>query len=174
MSLFSCAYSAVKFFTPEDAVLFVAIGGAESGWDVTAEGDPWYNYRNIDPAYHVFACGDYTSFGWLQINLRWNHDTVAQLSGGITDNCDQKLWLFTVDNCTRTAAYLFARSGPTLWSTYNNGSYRGHLEDAALMVAFAEGPLFGGPPHAGIDPPFAAIAPPAAAVAPPDSEVPPP
>jgi len=172
VSLFLVAYAAVLYFDHDDAVTITAVGGGESGYVLTAAGDPWRNYTN--PLYRIWACGDYTSFGWAQINLRWNQATVRGLSGIGADPCALAQWLYDPFNCARAARQVLASQGFTAWAAYNNGAYRDHLEEARAMVDFlsvgipGEGPFF--PP----DPPVVAVKPPDEAVIPPADPVEPP
>ena len=137
MSIEDAARVAVSLWNRDDAIVMVAIAGPESGFTLGAAGDPWRNYS--DPLYQAWACGDFTSFGPWQINLRWNHPAVATLCG-CNAPCDMATWLRTSwENSASAARAVFDNQGFGAWSAFNGGSYQAHLADATAAVDAALG-----------------------------------
>ena len=106
MNIQACAQAAVAQF-PDVTVattqgtlplrsVMVAIGGAESGWDPSAAGDPCSSY----PA--AACCEGNTSFGWLQYHLVYGARTtwLTQATGS-ADPCAWAGWLQNQENCAR-------------------------------------------------------------------------
>lgn len=168
MAIWDCARAAVRYFSREQAITIVAIGGPESGWNLIAAGDPWYIFPPAEhAAYVAWSCGENTAFGWLQVNLRWNHDHVAALGGGSTP-CEQATWLWNYDNSARAGKRIFDNQGFRAWTAYNVNAHAQYLDDARYAVDLAlEGAPAPGPVGA-IAPPLQAVAPPARVVVPPE------
>lgn len=139
MSLSTCAAAALAVFPnatvsttegqlPLPAVM-LAIGGAESGWDVGAQGD----YGLSGP-----SCHGYTSWGWLQIHAV--HAAYLQSVTGSASPCAWATWLFDPTNCARAALAVLG-AGPdydlAAWTTYTNGQWRQYLAQARGALASA-------------------------------------
>ena len=171
MAIQDCARAAVRYFTREEAIIIVAIGGPESGYRVDAEGDAWFAFPlDQQPEYRRWSCRNATAFGWLQVNLRWNHEHVQRLSGA-TAPCDMAAWLENYDNSAHAGRVVWDNQGPGAWSAYNTGDYRNWLADAndAVDVALGFAPSPGlvhpvEPPSAAVEPPLVAVEPPSAPI----------
>lgn len=77
----------------------VAIGGAESGWNISAESP-----KNTDGS---------TDYGWLQVNSIHGYDPVRLKSDPVYN--------------ARAGYAIYKRQGLTAWSVYNNGAYKSFI-----------------------------------------------
>lgn len=139
MSISECANVALAVLSPENAIIAVAIAGAESGWDPMAHADASTGMPLDD------------SYGYWQINMLGDLGPPRRLQFEITSN-DQ---LFDpVINARAMVQISGNGSNWCAWSSYeescgagHNGSYRDHLAAATAAVASADPtiPPSGGP-----------------------------
>jgi len=156
-----CADVAIDQWGQEEAVILVAIAGAETGgswnqyaagdnpddiaayvWDrqhpgLPREGPEWDALlQRLRDEYLPHACNGFTSFGLWQINLRWNDELVGQLSGYIYP-CDLAAWLYVRQNNARAARAVYDRQTKTAWTTYNVQSHLRYIDAARAAVIAA-------------------------------------
>lgn len=118
---------------PEDAIIAVALAGAETGWQ-DEPGDPLSIFPEADRAgYEAWACDGFTSFGQWQISYRWNHDTVDAMAHAYNP-CAARDWLLDVNNCAKAAYEVYVRQGWSAWSTYKTLRYHDELDEARRVV----------------------------------------
>ena len=138
-AIIQAARATVRYWDPYSSVIMVAIGGPESGHDEDIPGD----HVSIFPleeqqAYAFWACNGYTSFGWLQINLRWNYDKV-EIDTGSRDPCTMAAYLNNYDHCARVGRRVFDSQGFGAWTAFNNRSYLSWVNAAQSSVEFVLG-----------------------------------
>jgi hypothetical protein len=112
-------------------VVMVAIAGAESGWDDSAQGD----YGLGGP-----SCGGYTSWGLWQVHNV--HAAYLTQQTGSSDPCVWARWLYDPANNAAAAWALLSGDVPgglSNWTTWNTGAYRAYLGQAAAAVAAVGG-----------------------------------
>lgn len=108
-------------------VVMVAIAGAESHWDPTAQGD-----YGLDPGYGL--CHGYSSWGLWQIhNVHAGY--LTQVSG-TGSPCGWAAWLFNPGNNAQAAASVYRSQGLSAWTTYTNGAWLRYLP--AATAAFGQ------------------------------------
>ena len=129
----ACARVALREWTQDEAVIAVAIAGAESAWIVIAKGDKASDLGG--GLYDLYACEGYTSFGLWQINTRWHYPELQRYSGSSIP-CDWRLWLGDPANNARLAHDLYVGRGGAWvdWSAYNGGQYKAYLAEAEAAV----------------------------------------
>jgi len=166
MSIFIAATVALEQWSVADAVIMVAIAGPESGYNLRAEGDPWWIYpAAVQAEAQLYACPTYTSIGLWQINMYPNRDIVA----AITSSSDPCFWTnqlkFAGINAL-AARRIRDRQGYGAWTAFLNGSYQAFMDRALSAVNQVLG--LGGQPGliVPVEPPFAAVAPPSFPVSP--------
>ena len=130
MSLVQCAAAAAGVFPGQSVsttagslplpVVMVAIGGAESGWNVTARGDYGVGGPN---------CGGYTSWGWLQIH--GVHSAYLEAQTGSANPCVWASWLYDPAHCAAAALAVYQSQGLGAWSTYQDGRWRQYVAQAS-------------------------------------------
>jgi len=134
MQIEDAAIAAVKHFPQERQEIMVAIGGAESNWNPTAEGDRLDSFSPIrQESYREFAFGGYLSFGIWQIFLGVHTPRVRKLSG-LSSPGELAAWLMVPDNNARVAAEILQEQGLEAWSTYSNGQYLQRAIEAGYAV----------------------------------------
>ncbi len=154
------ARAALLYWAREDAIVMVAVAGAESGYQPEARGDHYSNFPPAEqPVYLQYSWEGYTSFGPWQVNTRW-HWPELEIWTGSTDPAVWAAWLFDVLNNARAAFAIWESQGFSAWSTFNLGSYRAHLEEAREAVDRAQGDYA----RVGVEPPLQAVDPPLAEV----------
>ena len=126
-------------FTPQQAVIAVAISGAETGGWTQFLGDYGLHGGAGGP---YWPCGGQSgpcSIGYWQINQCAHQPTLAGMAG-TSDPCAIQTWLLNPSNCAR-AAYVVSNHGTdwTPWTTYNDGRYRAYLQEASAAVKAASG-----------------------------------
>jgi hypothetical protein len=134
MSLADAALYATLYWGRDDAIIMVAIAGAESGWRNDAQGDHYTIFPlNQQPIYLAYSCNGYTSFGLWQVNTRWHNDKLERRTGS-TDPCVWRDLLFDPDSNANIAREIWGAQGFSAWSTYNNGDYRAYIDQATTAV----------------------------------------
>lgn len=138
-SAIACARVALQQWSRDEAIIAVAIAGAESGWRTNAAGDH-ISYFKGRPDYGMYvanSCNGYTSFGLWQINLRWHYDKL----GGVTGSdkpCVWRDWLWDASRNAQMAHRIYeGASGWTPWSVYNAGTYKAFLAESREAVKAA-------------------------------------
>jgi hypothetical protein len=113
------------------AVVMVAIAGAESGWNASAQGD----YGLGGP-----TCGNSsTSWGLWQIHNV--HSAYLTQVTGSSNPCIWKQWLFSPANNATAAASVYRSQGFGAWTTYTSGAYAAHLAAAQAAVTAVTAPI---------------------------------
>lgn len=121
-------------FTPAQAVIAVAVSGAETGGWTRFLGDYGLHGGAGGP---YWPCGGQPgpcSIGYWQINQCAHQPTLAKMAG-TSNPCAIQTWLLDPQNCAR-AAYAVSGGGAdwTPWTTYVKGYYKAYLQEASAAV----------------------------------------
>lgn len=152
MSIEDAARAAVVLWTQPDAIIMVAIAGAESGWrnDAPSSSDVW-GMPGEQPSWRPYSCNQVYSWGLWQIFMPMHYDKL-QAATGSADPCYWAGWLKGPASNAHIADQILRTQGFTAWSTYNNLAYRAYLHDAEVAVAAAIGEVL--PPAPPMPPPI--------------------
>jgi len=134
MSIADAALAARDVFGKDDAIIMLAIGGAESGYNPKARGDALSSFDAEDRArYASSACADYCSIGIWQIFMPVHMAMLEQLSG-LSGSCVIANWLTNPSNNARAAKAILDSQGLSAWSTYNGGQYEAFINEATTAI----------------------------------------
>lgn len=137
MSIEDATNAAIDWFPSADRLTMIAIAGAESNWNPTAEGDRLDSFSpEAQARYAPFAFGGYLSFGYWQIFLGVHTDLV-RLQSGLKTPGELATWLMNGSNNARVAATILASQGKEAWSTYNDAQYLSRETEASAALAAA-------------------------------------
>lgn len=120
-------------------VVMLSIGGVESHWNATAQGDYLGTCSGCTPP----DCGGYTSFGYFQVHLGAWASYLAQVTGS-SDPCAWATWLKNGRHNTEAAWHLYQAaqkafgSGLQPWAPDVHGSPAPYLAHVAAAQAALE------------------------------------
>ena len=134
MSIADAALAARDVFGKDEAIIMLAIGGAESGYNPKARGDALSSFDEQDRArYASAACADYCSIGIWQIFMPVHMEMLERLSG-LSGPCVIANWLTNPKNNARAAREILASQGLSAWSTYNGSQYEAFINEATTAI----------------------------------------
>jgi len=135
LTIHEVTVEALKHWAPPEAIVMVAIAGAESAYNGNGRGDRISIFNTADKAkYAAFACGEYLSFGAWQIFLGVHTQRVRDWSG-LSAPCELAEWLMDVKNNATIAKIVYDNQGFRAWSTFANDAYVAFLDDATAAVS---------------------------------------
>jgi hypothetical protein len=176
LSIYDCARIAVAYWERDDAIIMVAIAGAESGYitDRPSSSDVWGMTGDND-SWRPYACQQVYSWGLWQVFMPVHRYLLQEVTGS-SDPCVWRDYLCDGEQNAYIARRIWDSQGFGAWSTYNVGAHQRFLVDATMAVDYILAtpspvppplpPAGGAPPLTPVEPPWAAVEPPAA-VAPP-------
>ena len=172
LSIYDVARLAVAYWTRDDAIIMVAIAGAESAYieDRPSSTDV-IGMPGDQEAWHPYACDSVYSWGLWQVFMPV-HRLLLEEATGSTDPCTWRDYLCNGAHNAYIAYRIWLSQGFTAWSAYNVGAHSRFLVDATMAVDYiitppkpAPPPPPPGPgplPSFPVEPPRAAVEPPAA------------
>ncbi len=129
------------------AVVMTAIAGAESGYNLSAQGDSVSELQAAGAAQQTIAavaqggCGGYGSWGAWQVFLPYHLALIQSLAGqpGMSP-CQGAAWLTQGGgyNAAKAANEILYESGLGAWSTYSGGAWTAHLAQAQAALGQAQ------------------------------------
>lgn len=146
MSIQQAAQAAVSVFpntsitTPHGTfslrVVMVAISGAESSWDPTANGDCGLG----GPSCGSCAGGGNQATSWGLWQIHNVHSAYLSQVSGSSSPCGWQQWLFTPHNNAVAAYNIYQSQGLNAWTTWQTGAYAAYLSQATSAVQSAQTP----------------------------------
>lgn len=107
------------------AAVMVAIAGAESGYNATAQGD--YGLGGA-------TCGN-SSSSWGLWQIHNVHSAFLARVTGSSSACVWKTWLFVPAHNAQAANHIYHLQGLGAWTTYANGSWQSYIGAAKQALA---------------------------------------
>lgn len=176
LSIYDVARLAVAYWLRDDAIIMVAIAGAESGWieDRPSTTDVW-GMPGDNVYWRAYSCQRVYSWGLWQVFMPV-HRLLLEESTGSIDPCVWRDYLCDGAHNAYIAYRIWLSQGFGAWSTYNDHSYERFLVDATMAVDYVLARPRPAPPPVpppGGAPPLTPVVPPSASVAPPAARPPP-
>lgn len=172
LSLYDVARLVVAYWLRDDAIVMVAIAGAESGYyeDRPSSSDRW-GMPGDNEGWRPYSCDQVYSWGLWQVFMPV-HRFILEDTTGSTDPCKWRDYLCDGGHNAYIAYLIWLSQGFGAWSTYNVGAHKRFLVDATMAVDYVLAtpkpspkpvpPTGGAPPLTPVEPPWASVEPPAA------------
>lgn len=172
LSLYDVARLAVAYWPRDDAIIMVAIAGAESGYieDRPSSSDV-IGMPGDNEGWRPYNCLGVYSWGLWQVFMPV-HRFLLQEATGSTDPCTWRDYLCDGGQNAYIAYRIWLSQGFGAWSTYNGGYHKRFLVDATMAVDYVLAtpkpapkpvpPVHVAPPLTPVEPPWDSVEPPAA------------